>query len=73
MKIGTIVLNHSAGDGNPSNIADCEYCPLGWEIRGYEGECYDCGCMVDEDINWCKKTYKERLEKAKEFDKDKEY
>ena len=48
--------------------ADCEYCPLGWEERGYEGECYDCGCMVGEDINWCKKTYKERLEKSKELE-----
>lgn len=48
--------------------ADCEYCPLGWEVRGYEGECYDCGCMVDEDIKWCQKTYRERLKKAKEFE-----
>ena len=47
---------------------NCEYCPLGWEERGYEGECYDCGCVVDEDIKWCKETYKERLEKAKEFE-----
>ena len=48
--------------------ADCEYCPLGWEERGYEGECYDCGCMVHEDIEWCKKSYAERAEKAKEFE-----
>lgn len=48
--------------------ADCEYCPLGWEERGYEGECYDCGCMVKEDIKWCQKTYKERLEKSKQYD-----
>lgn len=48
--------------------ADCEYCPLGWEDRGYEGECYDCGCMVYEDINWCKKPYAERAEKAKELE-----
>ena len=48
--------------------ADCEYCPLGWEVRGYEGECYDCGCMVDEDIKWCQKAYRERLKKAKEFE-----
>jgi len=48
--------------------ADCEHCPLGWEDRGYEGECYDCGCMVKEDIEWCRKTYDERLEKTKEFD-----
>ena len=50
--------------------ADCEYCPLGWEERGYEGECYDCGCMVDEDISWCKKTYKERLEKFEEIESE---
>ena len=50
--------------------ADCEYCPLGWEERGYEGECYDCGCMVKEDTNWCQKTYGERLEKANNDFKD---
>ena len=27
---------------------DCEHCPLGWEDRGYEGECYDCGCYMAE-------------------------
>ena len=48
--------------------ADCEFCPLGWEERGYEGECYSCGCMVDEDIKWCKKTYEERFKKATEFE-----
>jgi hypothetical protein len=25
---------------------DCEYCPLSWEDRSYEGECYDCGCFL---------------------------
>lgn len=25
---------------------ECENCPLSWEDRGYEGECYDCGCCV---------------------------
>ncbi len=25
---------------------DCEYCPLSWEDRGYESECYDCGCYM---------------------------
>lgn len=30
--------------------ADCEYCPLGWEERGYEGEYYDYGCHVNKDI-----------------------
>lgn len=55
-------------------IADCENCPLGWEERGYEGECYDCGCMVHADkipcdeTSWCRKTYAERLEKSKEFE-----
>ena len=47
--------------------ADCEYCPLGWEERGYEGECYACGCMVGEGVKWCQKPYKERLEKATEI------
>lgn len=47
--------------------ADCEHCPLGWEDRGYEGECYDCGCYVNEDAEWCKKTFNQRLEKAMEF------
>ena len=27
---------------------DCEHCPLSWEDRGYEGECYDCGCFMAE-------------------------
>lgn len=29
---------------------DCETCPLSWEDRGYEGECYDCGCIVYGDL-----------------------
>ena len=28
---------------------DCEYCPLSWEDRSYEGECEDCGCMAYGD------------------------
>ncbi len=47
---------------------ECENCPLGWEERGYEGECYDCGCMVKESAEWCEKPYYERLKKSKEFD-----
>lgn len=27
---------------------DCECCPLSWEDRGYESECYDCGCYMAE-------------------------
>lgn len=27
---------------------DCENCPCGWESRGYEGECDDCGCMMSK-------------------------
>lgn len=53
--------------------ADCEYCPLGWEERGYEGECYDCGCIVQEDIKWCSKTWKQREEKRKEVEQMEEY
>lgn len=30
---------------------DCENCPMGWEDRGYEGECNDCGCLFDNDFN----------------------
>lgn len=30
---------------------DCEHCPLSWEDRGYEGECYDCGCYMAEYSN----------------------
>lgn len=41
---------------------------FGYDVMPTRGkECYDCGCMVDENINWCKKTYKERLEKSKEY------
>lgn len=29
---------------------DCETCPLSWEDRGYEGECYDCGCIWYGDL-----------------------
>jgi hypothetical protein len=47
---------------------NCEYCPLGWENTTYEGECIDCGCYVNEDLYWCKKSYAERLKKAKEFE-----
>lgn len=48
-------------------VADCENCPLGWEERGYEGECYDNGCLVDEDF-WCAEPYKQRAEKATELE-----
>lgn len=30
---------------------NCEDCPLGWEDRSYEGECYDCGCLFDKDFD----------------------
>lgn len=30
---------------------NCEYCPLAWEDRSYEGECEDCGCLFDKDFN----------------------
>lgn len=30
---------------------DCENCPMGWEDRGYEGECSDCGCLFSHDFN----------------------
>lgn len=30
---------------------DCEYCPMGWEDRGYEGECKDCGCLFNYEFN----------------------
>ena len=53
---------------NMELMADCEYCPLGWEDRDYEGDCNDCGCMVNDDITWCKKSYAERAEKAREFE-----
>ena len=51
-------------------IADCEYCPLGWDERGYEGECYDYGCLVNEDKEWCAKTYNQRMEKYKDITKN---
>lgn len=35
--------------------SDCECCPLSWEDRCYEGECYDCGCyMADKDADYPK-------------------
>lgn len=30
---------------------NCENCPMGWEDRGYEGECDDCGCLFNHDFN----------------------
>ena len=30
---------------------DCENCPFSWEDRGYEGECYDYGCVMDKGQN----------------------
>lgn len=36
---------------------DCECCPLSWEDRGYESECYDCGCYMAE----CGKDYPKTL------------
>lgn len=48
-------------------VAECEYCPLGWEERGYEGECYDYGCYVNDDKEWCLKPFKQRWEKYQEL------
>lgn len=47
---------------------ECERCPLGWEERGYEGECYDCGCFVNDDPEWCVKPYAARMKKSREFE-----
>ena len=30
---------------------DCECCPLSWEDRSWEGECYDCGCYMAKHSN----------------------
>jgi hypothetical protein len=55
-------------------IAECENCPLGWEERGYEGECYDYGCMVytntipQDGTSWCVKSFDERYNKSKELE-----
>jgi hypothetical protein len=35
---------------------DCEHCPLSWEYRSYEGECYDCGCYMAEVGKYYPKT-----------------
>ena len=58
---------------------DCECCPLSWEERGYESECYDCGCHmaeISEDYprillicmlpNWVKKILLRRKIKKSE-------
>ena len=29
---------------------DCESCPMGWEVRSYEGECEDCGCCFGYEV-----------------------
>lgn len=36
---------------------DCEHCPLYWEDRKYEGECYDYGCYMAECGNEYPKTF----------------
>lgn len=36
---------------------DCENCPCGWETRGYEGECYDCGCLISKDGDFSAPTW----------------
>lgn len=30
---------------------DCEHCCMGWEDRGYEGECNDCGCCFNYEFD----------------------
>lgn len=30
---------------------DCANCLMGWESRGYEGECEDYGCYFDYNFN----------------------
>lgn len=47
---------------------DCEHCPLSWEERTYEGECIACGCHVNEDTEWCKKSFNQRLKKSMEIE-----
>jgi len=48
-------------------IGDCERCPLSWEEVG---EYTDSGCRVNEDVEWCHKSLKERQVKADELDKE---
>lgn len=48
-------------------ISDCESCPLSWEEVG---EYTDGGCRVNEDVEWCHKSLKERQAKADELDRE---
>lgn len=46
----------------------CENCPAGWEDRGYEGECYDCGCVIYGDFYDCNLSEKEIRKRLKQWD-----
>lgn len=42
---------------------DCENCPCGWEVSSYEGECGDCGCLLDPRGGFNVSTWKCMLPK----------
>ena len=47
---------------------DCEECPAGWEDRGYEGECYDCGCIIYGEVDGCRLTRAEITKRLRQRD-----
>ena len=51
---------------------NCENCPAGWEDRGYEGECYDCGCRIvgvlDDNCKLSKQTVIKRLKELEDYE-----
>ena len=55
MKIGDVVVYKTKylEKNKIDCMRDCENCPFSWESRGYEGECYDYGCMIDKKPSVC--------------------
>lgn len=46
----------------------CEECPAGWEDRGYEGECYDCGCIIYGEADGCRLTRAEITKRLRQWE-----
>ena len=52
MKIGDVIIYKPQYiEKKVDYMRDCEHCAFSWEDRGYEGECYDYGCVMDKGQN----------------------
>ena len=64
----TIVIDIPDEIGVGMKQNDCEECPAGWEDRGYEGECYDCGCIIYGEADGCRLTRAEITKRLRQWE-----